>query len=61
MSLPDAASRAFDRLLDACAWVGCALLGFQVVSVSVEIICRYFFDISFSVVTPLNEWSLVSI
>ena len=54
MSLPEAAGRAFDRLLDACAWIGCALLAFQVVSVSVEIICRYFFDISFSVVTPLN-------
>src|SRR5262245_49497076 len=59
MSLPEAAGRAFDRLLDACAWIGCALLGFQVVSVSVEIIWRYFFDISFSIVTPLNEWSLV--
>ncbi len=35
------------------------MLAFQVVSVSVEIICRYFFDISFSVITPLNEWSLV--
>src|SRR5258708_8155356 len=59
MSLPEGAGRAFDRLLNACAWIGCALLGFQVVSVSVEIICRYFFDISFSVITPLNEWSLV--
>ena len=35
------------------------MLAFQVVSVSVEIICRYFFDISFSIITPLNEWSLV--
>jgi TRAP-type C4-dicarboxylate transport system permease small subunit len=59
MGLPAAAGRFFDRLLDACAWVGCALLGFQVVSVSVEIVCRYFFNLSFSVVTPLNEWSLV--
>jgi TRAP-type C4-dicarboxylate transport system permease small subunit len=59
MSLRETAGRAFDRLLDACAWIGCGLLAFQVVSVSVEIICRYFFDISFSVVTPLNEWSLV--
>ena len=25
----------------------------------VEIVCRYFFDISFSIITPLNEWSLV--
>ena len=59
MRLAEAAGRAFDRLLDACAWIGCAMLAFQVVSVSVEIICRYFFDISFSVITPLNEWSLV--
>jgi TRAP-type C4-dicarboxylate transport system permease small subunit len=59
MSLRRAAGRAFDRLLDACAWIGCALLAFQVISVSVEIVCRYLFDISFSVVTPLNEWSLV--
>ena len=59
MRLADAAGRAFDRLLDTCAWVGCAMLAFQVISVSVEIICRYFFYISFSVITPLNEWSLV--
>lgn len=59
MSLAESAGRAFDRLLDGCAWVGCALLGFQVVSVSVGIVCRYFFNISFSVITPLNEWSLV--
>lgn len=53
------AERAFDRVLNICAWIGCALLGFQVVSVSVEIVARYFFGISFSIVTPLNEWSLV--
>ena len=35
------------------------MLAFQVISVSVEIVCRYFFNISFSVITPLNEWSLV--
>jgi TRAP-type C4-dicarboxylate transport system permease small subunit len=59
MRLTEAASRAFDRVLDACAWIGCAMLAFQVVSVSVEIVCRYFFNVSFSVITPLNEWSLV--
>ena len=59
MRFAEAASRAFDRVLDACAWIGCAMLAFQVVSVSVEIVCRYFFNISFSVITPLNEWSLV--
>ena len=35
------------------------MLAFQVVSVSVEVICRYLLYISFSVVTPLNEWNLV--
>ena len=35
------------------------MLAFQVISVSVEIVCRYFFNISFSIITPLNEWSLV--
>ena len=59
MSLSERAARAFDRLLDACAWVGCGMLAFQVVSVSVEIVCRYFFNVSFSIITPLNEWSLV--
>jgi TRAP-type C4-dicarboxylate transport system permease small subunit len=59
MRLAERAGQAFDKVLDACAWVGCGLLAFQVVSVSVEVVCRYLFDISFSLVTPLNEWSLV--
>ena len=59
MTFPEKSGRFFDRVLDACAWIGCAMLAFQVISVSVEIICRYFFNISFSVITPLNEWSLV--
>ena len=50
---------AFDRLLDICAWIACALLVFQVVSVSGEVIARYFFDVSFGAITALNEWSLV--
>jgi TRAP-type C4-dicarboxylate transport system permease small subunit len=50
---------AFDWLLDACAWLACGLLVFQVVSVSAEVVARYFFDISFGAVTALNEWSLV--
>ena len=59
MKLAERAGFLFDRLLDVCAWIGCAILSFQVVSVSVEILSRYFFNISFSVITPLNEWSLV--
>ena len=49
----------FDRLLDACAWLACLLLVFQVVSVSAEVVARYFFGVSFGAVTALNEWSLV--
>ena len=59
MRVAESAGRLFDRLLDGCAWIGCALLAFQVVSVSVEIFSRSFFNSSFSVITPLNEWSLV--
>lgn len=59
MTLKEKAGRAFDRLLDVCAWIACGLLAFQVVSVSVEILSRYLFNLSFSVITPLNEWSLV--
>jgi TRAP-type C4-dicarboxylate transport system permease small subunit len=59
MRLAETAGRAFDRILDICAWIGCGMLAFQVVSVSFEIVCRYFFNTSFSIITPLNEWSLV--
>jgi TRAP-type C4-dicarboxylate transport system permease small subunit len=51
--------RAFDRVLDGCAWVACALLVFQVVSVTVDVLLRYFFNVSLGVITALNEWSLV--
>ena len=51
--------RSFDRLLDCLALVGCALIMFQVISVSFEVIVRYFFGFSFGWVTSLNEWSLV--
>lgn len=59
MRLAETAGRVFDRVLDVCAWIGCGMLAFQVVSVSFEIVCRYFFNTSFSIITPLNEWSLV--
>ena len=59
MTFAEKFGRIFDRVLDACAWIGCAMLAFQVISVSVEIVCRYFFNVSFSIITPLNEWSLV--
>lgn len=51
--------RMFDRLLNIMAWLGCALIMFQVISVSLEVIVRFFFGFSFGWVTSLNEWSLV--
>ena len=51
--------RAFDQVLDIMAWLGCALIMFQVISVSVEVLSRYWFGVSFGWVTSLNEWSLV--
>lgn len=59
MQIAAKAGRLFDRLLDGLAWLGCALIMFQVVSVSLEVIARYFFGFSFGWVTALNEWSLV--
>lgn len=53
--------RAFDRLLDACAWLACALLVFQVASVTLDVVLRYFFSLSYGWITALNEWSLVFI
>ncbi|MDN2564645.1 TRAP transporter small permease [Aquibium sp. A9E412] len=59
MSIGQRLGRSFDRLLDCLALVGCALIMFQVVSVSFEVIVRYFFGFSLGWVTSLNEWSLV--
>lgn len=51
--------RAFDRLLDGCAWFACGLLVFQVLSVCADVLLRDLADISFPWVTALDEWSLV--
>jgi len=59
MAMRDRFDAVFDGLLDACAWIACGLLMFQVVSVSLEVVMRYFFDVSFGWITSLNEWSLV--
>src|SRR5688572_18934554 len=61
MNKEAAAWGVFDRVLDACAWIACAMLLFQVVSVSADVLLRYFWDISYSWITALNEWSLVYI
>ena len=49
----------FDRLLDFFLAVGCVIMVFQVLSVSADVFSRYFFNISFLWVTPINEWGLV--
>lgn len=59
MSFRAAGEALFDRVLDACAWIACGLLLFQVGSVSVDVLLRYFFSISVGWITALNEWSLV--
>lgn len=59
MKISAQAGRVFDRLLDIMAWLGCVLIMFQVISVSLEVVSRYFLGVSFSWVTSLNEWSLV--
>lgn len=50
---------AFDRLLNIFLALGCLIMVFQVVSVSADVIGRYFFGISMLWVTPINEWGLV--
>ncbi|MDE0057852.1 MAG: TRAP transporter small permease [Defluviicoccus sp.] len=52
---------AFDRLVNAFAWIAGALLIFQVVSVSADVGSRYFFGESIRWVIALNEWSLLFI
>lgn len=59
MKLGARLGQAFDRTLNFLAWLACLLILFQVVSVSTEVMVRYFFGISFGWVTSLNEWSLV--
>jgi TRAP-type C4-dicarboxylate transport system permease small subunit len=54
-------ARAFDRLLDACAFAACVLLMFQVISVTLEVVLRLAVDISLPWVTAFNEWSLLLI
>jgi TRAP-type C4-dicarboxylate transport system permease small subunit len=59
VALRAAGESAFDRVLDGCAWIACALLLFQVASVSLDVVLRYFFNVSIGWITALNEWSLV--
>jgi TRAP-type C4-dicarboxylate transport system permease small subunit len=59
MAIRAAVEAGFDRVLNVCAWIACGMLLFQVASVSVDVLLRYFFSISFGWITALNEWSLV--
>ncbi len=59
MSFRAGVESVFDRVLDACAWIACAMLLFQVASVSADVILRQFFNLSLAWITALNEWSLV--
>lgn len=59
MSLRSTASRIFDRVLDVCAFLACALLVLEVISVSLDVILRQFFDVSLLWITAFNEWSLL--
>lgn len=61
MSNSSAVWRFFDRIVDGCAALACAMLLLQVVSVSLDVLLRYFFNVSFAWITALNEWSLVYI
>jgi|SRR5690625_755916 len=51
--------RFFDRLLNFFMAIGCFIIIFQVISVSIDVAARYFFGISLLWVMPVNEWGLV--
>lgn len=53
--------KSFDKLLDFFASLACLIIFFQVISVSLEVILRYFFDLSFPWIMTINEWGLVYI
>ncbi len=54
-------SALFDRIINLLAWIAGALLLFEVVSITLEVMMRYFFGVSISWVIALNEWSLLYI
>jgi TRAP-type C4-dicarboxylate transport system permease small subunit len=53
--------KALDRTLDTMAVIAGLFLVFQVVSISVDVSLRYFFDAPIKAVISLNEWSLLYI
>jgi TRAP-type C4-dicarboxylate transport system permease small subunit len=54
-----AAGRLLDRVTNVCAWIAGAMLMLQVVSVSVDVILRYFWNAPIPGVVAFNEWSLL--
>ncbi len=54
-------SQTLDRITVAFAFIAGAMLLFQVVSVSVDVLLRYFFNAPIPAVISLNEWSLLYI
>lgn len=54
-------SRTLDRIIDTFAFIAGAMLLFQVVSVSVDVMLRYFFNAPIPAVISMNEWSLLYI
>ncbi len=61
MGLSHILSKTLDRIVSAFAFIAGALLLFQVVSVSVDVIMRYLFNAPIPAVISLNEWSLLYI
>lgn len=61
MTFASRCSRALDLVISAMAVVAAALLLFQVVSVSIDVVLRYFFNMPIRGVIALNEWSLLYI
>ena len=49
------------RCIDAFVVLGCAMLGFQVLSIGLDVLLRNLFDTPLSWVIYLNEWTLLYI
>ena len=54
-------SQTLDRITNAFALIAGAMLLFQVISVSLDVILRYFFNAPIPAVISLNEWTLLHI
>lgn len=51
----------FDRVLNIKASIAMALIMFQVLGITYDVVCRYFFDRPMHGIVSLTEWSLVYI